>query len=88
MAKDATTIINNPLFQRVKDRLEDDLTQQTKNHIEQRNFETNVHGLAVEARVNRSDLQYIIENLQQPPSQPPQPPQPPTQPPTLPKCPP
>ena len=52
----ATRIINNPEFQRVKDRLEDDLTKQTRNHIEEKNFETHVHGLAVDARINRSDL--------------------------------
>ena len=63
----ATKIINSPEFQRVKDRLEDDLIQQTRDHAEQRNFETHVQGLAVEARINKSDLQYIIENLQQPP---------------------
>ena len=34
-------------------------------------------GLAVETRINKSDLQYIIENLQQPPPAPP-PPAPPT----------
>lgn len=73
----ATKIINSPEFQRVKDRLEDNLAQQTRYHIEQRNFETNVQGLAVEANINRSDLQYIIENLQQPPP-PPAPPPPPT----------
>ena len=36
-----------------------------------------MQGLAVEARINKSDLQYIIENLQQPPP-PPAPPAPPT----------
>jgi hypothetical protein len=70
----ATKIINSPEFQRVKDRLEDNLMQQTKDHAEQRNFETHVQGLAVEARINKSDLQYIIENLQQPPPPPPPPP--------------
>jgi hypothetical protein len=66
LANAATRIINNPEFQRVKDRLEDDLTQQTKNHLDQTNFEHSVTNLAVEARINRSDLDYIIGNLQQP----------------------
>jgi hypothetical protein len=66
LANAATRIINNPEFQRVKDRLEDDLTQQTKNHLDQTNFEHSVTNLAVEARINRSDLDYIISNLQQP----------------------
>ena len=35
LANAATRIINNPEFQRVKDRLEDDLTQQTRNHMDQ-----------------------------------------------------
>ena len=42
LANAATRIINNPEFQRVKDRLEDDLTQQTKMHMDQTNFEHNV----------------------------------------------
>ena len=67
LANAATRIINNPEFQRVKDRLEDDLTQQTRNHMDQQNFEHHVTNLAVDARINRSDLDYIIGNLQQPP---------------------
>ena len=73
---EATKAINNPLFQRVKDRMEDNLTQQTQNHMEQRNFENHVQGLAVDARINRSDLEYIINNLQQPPPPPAPPPSP------------
>ena len=76
LANAATRIINNPEFQRVKDRMMDDLEQQQRAHLDQRNFETHVHGLATEARINRSDLQYLIENLQQPPPAPvPAPPQ-------------
>ena len=70
LANAATRIINNPEFQRVKDRLEDDLTQQTRNHLDQKNFEHHVTNLAVDARINRSDLDYIIQNLQQPPPPP------------------
>ena len=76
LANAATRIINNPEFQRVKDRLEEDLTQQTKNHMDQANFEHHVTNLAVDARINRSDLDHIIGNLQQPPP-PPAPPPPP-----------
>ena len=36
LANAATRIINNPEFQRAKDRLEDDLTQQTRDHMEQK----------------------------------------------------
>ncbi len=59
LANAATRIINNPEFQRVKDRLEDDLTQQTRNHMDQTNFEHHVTNLAVDARINRSDIDYI-----------------------------
>jgi len=77
----ATQTINNPEFQRVKDRLEENLGEQTKSHIEKQVFEQNIRNLSVEARVNKSDLEYIINNLQQP-APPPQPPsQPPPQPP-------
>ncbi len=75
LANAATRIINNPEFQRVKDRLEDDLTQQTKHHMDQTNFEHHGTNLAVDARINRSDLDYIISNLHQPERPPtPQPP--------------
>ena len=66
LALEATRIINNPEFQRVKDRLSDDLAEQEKNHIEQRQFQDSVRNLSIEARVNRSDLDYIVRNLQQP----------------------
>ena len=75
LANAATRIIN-PDFQRVKDRLEDDLSQQTRMHMDQTNYENNVTNLAVDARINRADLDYIVTNLQQPPA-PPAPPPPP-----------
>ena len=64
LANAATRIINNPDFQRIKDRMEDDLTQQTRNHMDQTNFELHVTNLAVDARINTSDLDYMIGNLQ------------------------
>ena len=76
LANAATRIINSPDFQRVKDRLEDDLSQQTRMHMDQTNYENNVTNLAVDARINRADLDYIVTNLQQPPP-PPAPPPPP-----------
>ena len=45
--------------------------------MEQKSFEHNVTNLAVDAKINRSDLDYIISNLQQPPPPPAPPPQPP-----------
>ena len=62
----ATRVINNPLFQRVKDRMVDDLKQQEISHIERRAYEHNITNLSVEANINRQDLQYIVENLQRP----------------------
>ena len=63
----ATQAINNPEFQRVKDRLEENLADQQKALLEHQSFKNNITNLAVEARVNRSDLDYIVSNLQQPP---------------------
>ena len=77
LANAATRIINSVDFQRVKDRMQDNLQEQEIKHIEQKRFEHNVTNLAVDARVNRADLDYIINNLQQPPP-PPAPPPPPT----------
>ena len=78
LANAATRIINSVDFQRVKDRMQDNLQEQEIKHLETKRFEHNVTNLAVDARVNRSDLDYIINNLQQPP--PPPPPPPPSQP--------
>ena len=76
LANAATRTINNPEFQRVKDRLGDDLTQRTRNHMHQTNFVHHVTNLAVDARINSSDLDHIIGNLQQPPPPPAPPPAP------------
>jgi len=62
----ATKIISNPEFQRVKDRLQEDLKQQEVHHIERKTFEHNITNMSVEASINRNDLQYIVENLQRP----------------------
>lgn len=70
----ATRVINSLDFQRVKDRLTEDLETQERHHVEQKTFTNNIQGLAVEARVNRNDMDYIIRNLQQPPAPPPVPP--------------
>ena len=70
-------MINNPLFQRVKDQLENDQVNQTQAHIAQQEFQQNVQKIAVEANINRKDLEYVISNLQQPPP-PPAPPPPQT----------
>ena len=66
MQLEATKAINNPEFQRVRDRMEEDLGEQTKAHMEHQQFKSNVTNLAVEAQINRSDLDYIISNLHRP----------------------
>ena len=71
----ATRAINNPEFQRMQDTLQENLAEQTKAHLEHQSFQNNVTNLAVEAKVNRSDLEYIISNLQQPTPPPAPPPQ-------------
>ena len=77
LANAATRIINSPEFQRVKDRLVDDLSEQTRSHIETKTFEHNITNTAVNSGINRSDLDYIVNNLQQPPPPPAPPPPPP-----------
>ena len=79
MQKAATNIINNPLFQRVQERMAEDLADQQRTVIEQRNFENSMQRLSVEARVSHDDLKWLVENLQQPPPPPPMPPPPPSQ---------
>ena len=74
LQREATKMINSPDFQRVKDTLENDSINQTQAHIQQQQFQQNVQSLAVEANINRADLQYIIENLQRPDPPPPPPP--------------
>ena len=74
MQLEATKAINNPEFQRVRDRMEEDLGEQTKAHMEHQQFKSNVTNLAVEAQINRSDLDYIISNLHRPPPPPAPPP--------------
>ena len=74
LANAATRIIHSPDFQRVRDRLEDDLAQQTRSHIETQTHQHNVTNTAVNAGINRADLDYIVNNLQQPPPPPAPPP--------------
>ena len=49
MQLEATKAINNPEFQRVRDRMEEDLGEQTKAHMEHQQFKSSVTNLAVEA---------------------------------------
>ena len=74
LANAASRIIHSQDFQRVRDRLEDDLAQQTRSHIETKTFEHNITNSAVNAGINRADLDYIVNNLQQPPPPPAPPP--------------
>ena len=74
LANAATRIIHSQDFQRVRDRLEDDLAQQTRSHIETQTHQHNVTNTAVNAGINRADLDYIVNNLQQPPPPPAPPP--------------
>ena len=69
----ASRAVNNPLFQRVKQTMTEELDFQQKAVLEQRGFENNLTRLSVEARVPKEDLQYIVENLQRPPPPPPAP---------------
>ena len=72
----ARNIVNNPEFQRVRDRLQDNLQQSEIRHIQEKEFQHNITNIAVDARINRNDLDYIVNNLQ-PQAPPPAPPPPP-----------
>ena len=76
LALAATRIINSPDFQRVKDRLVEDLASQTRSHIETKTFEHNITNTSLDSGLRRSDLDHLVHNLQQPPPPPiPPPPQ-------------
>ena len=62
----ATELVNSPLFQRIQATLGDSLEADQRRVIEQRTFENQLHHVAVEARVPRDDLQWLVENLQRP----------------------
>ena len=76
MQRFATEAINNPLFQRVKATMEQDMETEQKAILDQKTFETNLTRLSVEARVSKDDLSWLVQNLQQPPpsANPPPPP--------------
>ena len=69
----ATNAINSPLFQRVQERLSNDMENQQKQIIEQRSFHDNLTRISVDARIPREDLKWVVENLKGP-SPPPPPP--------------
>ena len=73
MQRFATEAINNPLFQRVKATMEQDMETEQKAILDQKTFETNLTRLSVEARVSKDDLSWLVQNLQQPPPPPPPP---------------
>ncbi len=74
MQKAATNAINNPLFQRIQDTVTNTLEKDQRALLERKDFEHSLSRISVEARVPRDDLQWLVENLQQPPPPPPQPP--------------
>ena len=69
----ASRIINDPQFQRIQGRMQQDQEELTQRHIEEKTFQNNIQNLAVTARIPRADLDYLINNLQQPPPPPPPP---------------
>ena len=70
----ATETIASPLYQRVKQTLSEQLENEQRRIVEQRNFENHLHSVSVDARVPREDLQWLVENLQRPPTNPSAPP--------------
>ena len=73
MQRFATEAINNPLFQRVRATMEEELEAEQKQVLEQKSFENNLTRIAVEARVSKDDLSWLVQNLQPPPGPPPPP---------------
>ncbi len=70
----ATEVVNSPLYQRIKETMTEQIENEQRHVIEQRNFENHLHSVSVDARIPRDDLQWIVENLQRPPPPPPVPP--------------
>ena len=66
----ASRIIGSPEFQRIQGRLEDEQANLQLRHNEEKVFQNNIHSLAVEARIPKADLDYLINNMQQPPPAP------------------
>ncbi len=79
MQRFAMETINSPLFQRYQATLSDTLESEQRRVLEQQTFENHLHNIAVDARVPRDDLQWLVENLQRPPANPPVPPPPPSE---------
>ena len=72
----ASRIINDPQFQRIQGRMQQDQEALTVRHNEEKTFQNNIQNLAVTAQIPRADLDYLINHLQQPPPPPPPPPPP------------
>ncbi len=74
MQRFATETVNSPWYQKVQATLSEQLEQEQRRVVEQRNFENHLHSVSVDARVPRDDLQWLVENLQRPPDPAPVPP--------------
>ena len=72
----ASRIINDPQFQGIQGRMQQDQEELTVRHNEEKTFQNNIQNLAVTAQIPRADLDYLINHLQQPPPPPPPPPRP------------
>jgi len=66
-------MINDPLFVRHKEALSADLEQQVHRTIEHKTFENHVTSMAMEARINRDDIAFLLEHVGQGPAPPPPP---------------
>ena len=70
----ATQAINNPLFQRIQATLQENMANEQRQIMDEREFRDSVQRISVEAKIPHQDLQWLVENLQRPPPPPPMPP--------------
>ena len=73
MQRYATKIINDPMFQRHQEAMTNELEAQTHRLIEHKTYEHNVQTMAMEARINKDDMAFLLSHMGQGPSPPPPP---------------
>jgi len=67
MQRWATKMINDPMFQRHQEAMENDLEQQVHRTIEHKTYMNNVTTMAMEARINRDDMAFLLSHMGQGP---------------------
>ena len=73
MQRYATRMINDPMFQRHQEAMSQKLEDQVHRTIEHKTFENHVTTMAMEARINKDDMAFLLSHMGQGPSPPPPP---------------